>query len=158
MEESDDYLSDKFLVDATSTDKPKTYRQLRKEAERQSRLENDKNKLKSRHQRELESREEGLSKSLFERANEEEEESSAKNKALSIMMKMGFKPGQALGKSDDDHTRNDIQEIPPRGVESTPAEKGATKHKIEPLPINEEWKGSFFFWFYLAPYAALALL
>ncbi|KAJ6629166.1 hypothetical protein B0H10DRAFT_2173116 [Mycena sp. CBHHK59/15] len=77
------------------------------------------NKLKSRRQREVESRTEGLSKSLFERAKEEEDAGLVSgNKALSIMMKMGFKPGQSLGRPEE----TDLA------------------HKIEPLPINE-WAG-----------------
>ena len=98
-DEDDDYLSNKFLVDdATTSKKPSTYSQLRKEAQKKAHLKNEQNKTKSRRQLELESREEGLSKSLFERAKEEEAAGlSSGNKALSIMMKMGFKPGQSLG-------------------------------------------------------------
>ncbi|KAN0127040.1 RNA-binding domain containing protein [Russula decolorans] len=49
-------------------------------------------------QLELDSREEGLSKSLFERAEDDKASGrGTENKALSMMMKMGFKPGQALG-------------------------------------------------------------
>jgi hypothetical protein len=134
MEDEDDYLSNKFLVDASAHKAPKTYAQRRKEAERQSRLKNEQNRVKSRQQRELESREEGLGKSLFERAKEGGEGQG--NKALGIMMKMGFKPGQALGKSEGNEG-----EGTPLGDEETPAEKvpSKAKHKVEPLPINEEW-------------------
>ncbi|KAG6832963.1 hypothetical protein H0H92_004847 [Tricholoma furcatifolium] len=102
-DDEDDYLSDKFLTASNpTTSAPKTYAQLRKEAEKKSSLKNVQNKTKSRRQRELEAREEGLSKSLFERAKEEEDAGiSSGNKALSMMMKMGFKPGQALGKVND---------------------------------------------------------
>jgi len=99
-DEDDDYLSDKFLVnpESTSKAKPSTYSQLRKEALKKAQLKNEQNKKKSRRQLEIESREEGLSKSLFERAREEEAAGiGSGNKALSIMMKMGFKPGQSLG-------------------------------------------------------------
>ena len=153
--DEDDYLSDKFLPNEnTSSLKSATYSQLRKAAQKKAQLKNEQNRIKSRRQREIESREEGLSKSLFDRAKEEEEAGmSSGNKALSIMMKMGFKPGQALGNND-----SLVKDIP-----SSPPEKEAeeasfasnqptvgdtlnihTKHKTEPLPLNE-WAGQFFF-------------
>ncbi|KAF9535093.1 hypothetical protein CPB83DRAFT_843457 [Crepidotus variabilis] len=102
-DEEDDYLSDKFLASAaaaSSTTSSRTYSQLRKDALKKSQLKNEENRSKSRRQLELESREAGLSKSLFERAKEEEASGlSSGNKALSIMMKMGFIPGQSLGNS-----------------------------------------------------------
>ncbi|KAF4602243.1 hypothetical protein EYR40_005448 [Pleurotus pulmonarius] len=141
-DEEDDYLSDKFLAAAVSTSSPpKTYSSLRKQSQLRSQLKNEQGRTKSRRQRELESREQGLSQSLFERAKDEQEAGvSSGNKALSIMMKMGFKPGQALGQTDDHDTQSS----------QTPGEDGETtkddvapsvpKHKVEPLPINE-WQG-----------------
>ncbi|PIL36770.1 hypothetical protein GSI_00460 [Ganoderma sinense ZZ0214-1] len=105
MSDEDDYLSDKFLVEATSSSSkssaPKTYRERRKEAHKRSALMNEQNRTKSRNEREREAREEALGRSLFERAHEEAEESGQQNKALAMMMKMGFKPGQALGKEGE---------------------------------------------------------
>jgi len=144
--DEDDYLSNKFLPNENTTSlKSATYSQLRKAAQKKAQSKNEQNRIKSRRQREIESREEGLSKSLFERAREEEEAGlSSGNKALSIMMKMGFKPGQALGNND-----SLVKDIP----NSSPPEKEAsnqptiedtlnmhTKHKTEPLPLNE-WAG-----------------
>ncbi|KAF9469065.1 hypothetical protein BDZ94DRAFT_1286943 [Collybia nuda] len=103
--------------------------------------------LKSRRQREIEAREEGLSKSLFERAKEEEDAGiSPGNKALSMMMKMGFKPGQSLGKIDEDISN--ISSLPEPGIninteemeEKNTVVKNLKSHKIEPLPLNE-WAG-----------------
>ncbi|KZT26980.1 hypothetical protein NEOLEDRAFT_1131478 [Neolentinus lepideus HHB14362 ss-1] len=161
-EEEDDYFSDKFLVDtnAVSTSKPKTYSQHRKEAERKARLKQEQNRMKSRKQRELESREEGLSKSLFERAKEEEAAHGKGNKALSMMMKMGFKPGQSLGKQEDDPAPEDTPGTLGRAASATPAREDSTepsrdampsesmtrglgsgaKHRTVPLPLNE-WTG-----------------
>lgn len=160
--DEDDYLSNKFLPDENAnSSKPTTYSQLRRAVQNKAQSKNEQNKIKSRRQREMESREEGLSKSLFERAKEEEETGmSSGNKALSIMMKMGFKPGQALGNSD--HLANDIQNSssgspPKNNAEGGPQERGFTsdrptvretppvmnihtKHKTEPLPLNE-WAG-----------------
>lgn len=166
--DDDDYLSDKFLAaSSASSSTPRTYSQLRKEAQKRSLLKNEQNRAKSRRQLELESREAGLSKSLFERAKEEEDSGlSSGNKALSIMMKMGFKPGQSLGKTgDEDHEGGPSVEEPSKpsskaadaepaskSNEGTPLEeeeisekpKAHTKHKTEPLPL-QEWAGPMIF-------------
>ena len=156
-QEDDDYLSDKFLVDSSgSSSAPRTYSQIRKEAQKKSRLKNDDNRKKSRRQLELESREAGLSKSLFERAKEETSGSNSGNKALSIMMKMGFKPGQSLGRTGDQDDNDAGQAVSTttattKGKENSPAKdetqsrrsaspKGHATHKTEPLPL-QEWAG-----------------
>lgn len=151
-DDEDDYLSDKFLVETSAPVRPQTYAEKRKEAQKLAQIKNEENRLKSRRQRELESREEGLSKSLFERAKEEEASGvSAGNKALSMMMKMGFKPGQALGKLDDagslpvassepEAGKFDKLSEPTTSSSQTEDSHNALKHKIEPIPINE-WMG-----------------
>ena len=173
--DEDDYLSNKFLPDENAIpSKHTTYSQLRKAAQKKAQLKNEQNKIKSRRQREIESREEGLNKSLFERAKEEEQAgmSSSGNKALSIMMKMGFKPGQALGNNDhltndslltssalDSPLENDAEGDPPQEKSDTPTVRETpsvmnihTKHKTEPLPLNE-WTGRSYF-FYSFAYAS----
>ena len=159
LSDEDDYLSNKFLDDEqASSSKPTTYSQLRKAAQRKAQSKNEQNRTKSRRQREIESREEGLSKSLFERAKEEEASMNSGNKALSIMMKMGFKPGQALGNNDNDipsssAPKNDVEDEPqeigltsnrPTTEETLPDTNIYTKHKTEPLPLKE-WEGQFTF-------------
>lgn len=109
-DEEDDYLSDKFLVEAaaaasSSSSAPKTYAERRKEAQKRAALKNEQNRTKSRRELEREAREEALSRSLFERAQEEARESGRENKALAMMMKMGFKPGQALGKTEEEEVK-----------------------------------------------------
>ena len=153
--DEDDYLSNKFLDDEqASSSKPTTYSQLRKAAQKKAQSKNERNRIKSRRQREIESREEGLSKSLFERAKEEEASMNSGNKALSIMMKMGFKPGQALGNNENvpssSPLKNDAEDEPqetgvtsnsrPTTEETLPDMNIHTKHKTEPLPLNE-WEG-----------------
>ncbi|KAK2466347.1 hypothetical protein APHAL10511_001989 [Amanita phalloides] len=124
--EDDDYLSDKFLSDAVPTvSGSKTYTQRRKDAEKLSRLKHEKNKRKSRRQLEEESRAEGLSKSLFEAQD------AGSSKALSLMMKMGFQPGQSLGKSFETSSSTEQSD------QNTPTPQ---PHKTEPLPISE-WQG-----------------
>jgi len=150
-DDEDDYLSDKFLLEsAPPPPAPRTYAERRKEAQRLSAIKNEQSRKKSRRQLEQEAREEGLSKSLFERAKDEEA-AGLQNKALAMMMKMGYKPGESLGQSYDD---------PPPAESSTTAAKSATPddgvpadapavaepakggigHRVEPLPLNE-WAG-----------------
>lgn len=143
--DEDDYLSDKFLLDTHSTSKPSTYSSLRKEAQKKAFLKNEQNKLKSRRQRELESRDEGLGKSLFERAKEEVDAGlSSGNKALSIMMKMGFEPGRALGSAGTIGDATVPDEVPPSETHSAPSntvnEVPPSHDPTEPLPLNE-WAG-----------------
>lgn len=160
--DEDDYLSNKFLDDEqASSSKPKTYSQLRKAAQKKAQSKNEQNRIKSRRQREIESREEGLSKSLFERAKEEEASMNSGNKALSIMMKMGFKPGQALGNNDNDipsssppknDAEDDLKETGFASNRPTTEETFSninihTKHKTEPLPLNE-WEGQSTFFIF----------
>ena len=160
-EDEDDYLSDKFLVDTTAapSSQTKTYSQRRKEAERIAALKNAQNRKKSRKELEVESREEGLSKSLFERAKEDEASGSGQNKALAMMMKMGFKPGQTLGKTDEDDTEANTSTIPSEdatenpevhlgkrkasealGDEQSDTPSSHARHRAVPLPLNE-WAG-----------------
>jgi hypothetical protein len=165
MSDEDDYLSSKFLHDEqASSSKLTTYSQLRKAAQKKAQSRNEQNRIKSRRQREIESREEGLSKSLFKRAEEDE---GSGNKALSIMMKMGFKPGQALGNNDNNipsssPPKNDAEDEPqeigftsnrPTTEETFPDMNIHTKHKTEPLPLNE-WEGQSTFFLYLCIYSS----
>lgn len=144
--DDDDYLSDKFLT-VPEPQKSKTYSEKRKEALRRSLLEDEQNKIKSNRQLELESREEGLSKSLFERAQDDKASGrGSENKALSIMMKMGFKPGRALGVPADVEDAVTIRTTPPQLNISSPEPSVVSpgKHEgqlVNPLPLNE-WSGT----------------
>ena len=148
----DDYLSDKFLT-ITEPQKPKTYSDKRKEALRNSLHKDEQNRTKSTRQLELESREEGLSKSLFERVEDDKASGrGTENKALSMMMKMGFKPGQALGVPANVDVNEGSTSIgtttPPsrRNLSPSPEAVGIQPqiHEgrlVNPLPINE-WTGT----------------
>lgn len=146
-DDDDDYLSDKFLTVA-EPQKPKTYSDKRKDALRESLLRNEQNRIKSRRQLELESREEGLSKSLFERAEDDKASGRGpENKALSMMMKMGFKPGQGLGVPTDLEGGATVRDatpqhddIPPQGTSIVQPEKHK-RQLVNPLPLNE-WSGT----------------
>lgn len=142
-EDEDDYLSDKFLVDTAAASTAKTYSDRRKEVQRLAALKNEQNRRKSRRELEQESREEGLSKSLFERAKDEEETRGAPNKALAMMLKMGFTPGQALGKTEpEDVASTSKTPEPTEEVTPDPPAPSTTQHRINPLPLNE-WRGQF---------------
>lgn len=146
-DDEDNYLSDKFLLgDTVSTpSKPQTYAERRKQSQRQSELRNLQNKKKSRKQLEEEARQEGLKSSLFERARADEEQYGKQNKALSMMMKMGFKPGQSLGRTED--AEPTTQEDTPATVttneqkqEENNASGSHSSHRVQPLPIDM-WAG-----------------
>lgn len=151
-EPEDDYLSDKFLVATAAKPTVKTYSSLRNEASKESHLKNEQNRHKSRRERELESRQEGMSKSLFDLEKEKQDSGvvSGSSKALSMMMKMGFQPGQALGSRNDDDTEEPPAVAPTVLSDYTPGSSKdapivpATKSKqlIEPLGINE-WAGTY---------------
>lgn len=125
---------------STSSSSTKTYSQLRKDAEKKAKLKNAENRIKSRRQRELEAREEGLNKSLFDKAKEEEKDGSSGSKGLSIMMKMGFLPGRSLGRPDNnDESEQASKSEALANTENKPSRIG-NPHRTEPLPINE-WAG-----------------
>jgi hypothetical protein len=155
MGDEEDYLSDKFLVEQSSSSSIKTYGERRKEAQRLAKLKNDQNRMKSRRQRELESRQEGLKTSLFDRAKEEDG-LGGNSKALSIMMKMGFRPGQALGKGEEPEqvlspglpsTSKSSDELggADTAAAATPTsvepQTTSENRKTEPIPILE-WGGA----------------
>ena len=155
-DDEDDYLSDKFLAQIASSStnsSVKTYTQRRQDEQRKAALRNEQNRKRSRRELEQESREEGLNTSLFERAKEDVDEGGApKNKALAMMMKMGFKPGQALGHSDEASSskipvvadEGEGDDTPERGVEESTSRgriaSSHTQHRTVPLPLNE-WAG-----------------
>lgn len=139
-EDEDDYLSDKFLVEPTTS--AKTYTERRKEALRLSAIKNEQNRKKSQRQLEQEALEEGLNRSLFERAKDEGEGSK---KALAMMMRMGFKPGQSLGQTEatiPDKSRSPSEDpaTPQDQVKDKGDTAGPSGHMVNPLPINE-WAG-----------------
>jgi hypothetical protein len=142
-DDEDDYLSDKFLasLDAPAKAGPATYADRRKEAARRGERLQQTNRIKSRREREAEAREEALSRTLFERAEAE----ASGSKALAMMMKMGFKPGQTLGQKEEpavkasalrDDAANE-EDIEPTSDSSEPKRPG---HLTEPLPL-QEWMG-----------------
>ncbi|KAG0147638.1 hypothetical protein CROQUDRAFT_655835 [Cronartium quercuum f. sp. fusiforme G11] len=111
-DDEDDFMSDKFLVPAPSTSKqPTTYSDQRKRKQLDSLARSHK---RSRAEREIEAREEGLSRDLIadqlvaSSTQNSKHDSYALNtpgviqpathsKAVQMMLKMGFQPGKGLG-------------------------------------------------------------
>ena len=161
-DDEDDYLSDKFLAQLEAASEPrhqKSYAEKRKQDLKKSQLLNEQNRKKSRKQMELEAREEGLQTSLIQKAQEEAKETGKQNKALAIMMKMGFKPGQSLGENYEESipstfTSGNLEsaqttgerdaefETPIASPEPRVSGFAAYKHRAEPLQIKE-WSGEF---------------
>lgn len=106
-DEEDDYLSEKFLQQLTSNSKSstsKSYAERRKEAQRQAEIRNLAGRTKSRKElekEEMETLKEGMNTSLFEKEKLAAAEGGTQSKAMKMMSKMGFKPGQTLGRQEE---------------------------------------------------------
>jgi len=105
----EDYLSDKFLTETAPT-QPVTYVGRRLQTRRESERKNVENRKKSRRERQEEALKEGLTKSLFDKVDD-----ANNSKAMSMMLKMGYRPGESLGSETE-------------------------RHLTEPLPLNV-WSG-----------------
>lgn len=130
--DEDDYLSEKFLQQLKDTSKPaKSYSERRKEAQRQSEARNLAGRMKSRKQIEQEAMEalkEGMNTSLFER--ESLAEGGGQSKAMKLMSKMGFKPGQSLGRREEETDNSESSKL-----------QSSSKRTV-PISINM-WEGAF---------------
>ena len=109
---ADDYLSEKFLV-GTVVSGPKTYSQRRREAQRQAEIRNLAGRPRSKKEIErenLEALKEGMGTSLFER--EKLGHVGGPSKAMNMMAKMGFKPGQTLGQQRETTSSTQSGDMP----------------------------------------------
>jgi hypothetical protein len=128
-EDIDDYLSDAFLTEATHSKDPISYTERRRRVQRESELKNLENRKRSRKDLEETALQEGLNKSLFERAQDERSTiTSGGNKAMKMMLNMGFKVGQSLGMVDSASNSGSGSIHEP------------TTHRTEPIPIRV-WSG-----------------
>ncbi|KAG8742311.1 hypothetical protein FRC10_001669 [Ceratobasidium sp. 414] len=157
-DEEDDYLSDKFLA-SLEAPKPTTsnasYSERRRVAQREAERKRLEGRIKSRRELEEEARREGLSRSLFEREMEKAAESkvgegqesggggTGASKAMSMMLKMGFKPGETLGRKEEPvkppGEPSGSSDEKPRAA-ADPEEKLKSGHLTEPLPLAM-WAG-----------------
>ncbi|KAH7100562.1 hypothetical protein BKA62DRAFT_771333 [Auriculariales sp. MPI-PUGE-AT-0066] len=127
----DDYLSPKFLAEPTTTtsrSQAQTYAERRRAAQKAAEIKHEQNRKRSRRELEEAARE-NQTTSLFARA-----ENEGGSKAMDMMRKMGFKPGQSLGRNDAD---DEDADAPP---ESNPGLGIKTKHRVEPVTASI-WEG-----------------
>jgi hypothetical protein len=125
-ESEDDFMSDKFLVESAPT---KTTQQTYLDRRRAAQKKHLESQPKSLKLREEEKRRKGLGTSLFAgvedgadstKAGEGSAGPAASNKAMSMMMKMGWKVGEGLGKRGED--TNEPTDPRKGGDESEPSE------------------------------------
>ncbi|CAE6492574.1 unnamed protein product [Rhizoctonia solani] len=140
-DEEEDYLSDKFLA-SLETPKPTatsnvSYAERRRIAQRESERKRLEGRIKSRREMEEEARREGLSRSLFEK-DDGAEGSQSSNKAMSMMLKMGFKPGESLGRKEEPAKPPADDTADTKAAEEP--EKAKSGHLTEPLPLAV-WAG-----------------
>ncbi|TYJ58984.1 hypothetical protein B9479_000423 [Cryptococcus floricola] len=149
----EDFMSDKFLLNlpppSSSSSTSNTYTARREQAAlKGNRSGLAKNQLKARDLEEVRRRE-GMGRSLFEREDEDEAEGGESesqggkkgNKAMEMMMKMGWKVGEGLGK------KRSPSPPPPSHASSARAGLGAKRFKPgdeledtpppKPQPITE---------------------
>ena len=94
----DDFMSDKFLVEAPAAEK--SYKAKRDAQLLKGQRAGLAKNLQPAKVREEQQRREGLSTSLFEKKDHQEASGSGSGKAMAMMMKMGWKVGEGLGKKD----------------------------------------------------------
>ncbi|KAG8743596.1 hypothetical protein FRC12_015017 [Ceratobasidium sp. 428] len=160
-DEEEDYLSDKFLA-SLEAPKPTTgnasYSERRRIAQRESDRKRLEGRIKSRREIEEEARREGLSRNLFEKEMEKAAENETKggegqessgggsgaSKAMAMMLKMGFKPGETLGRKDEPvqapHEKLSESSEPKPVETAETGEKVKSGHLAEPLPLAM-WAG-----------------
>lgn len=109
-------MSDTFLATleqstgSSSKERPLTYTERRALAQKQAEQNQRVNRTKSLREREAETRKKGLETSLFgdlldgEEDSEKDETPGAPlgGKAMKMMMNMGWKPGEGLGKTSEE--------------------------------------------------------
>lgn len=132
-ESEDDFMSDKFLVESTPAKKTQQTYLDRRRAAQKKHLESQPKSLKLREE---EKRRKGLETSLFAGVQDGTNvvgsgESStgpvAGSKAMSMMMKMGWKVGEGLGKKGDDTSEP-----------TDPRTGGGEKPVVDAEPDDEE--------------------
>ena len=149
----DDFMSDKFLVDAP-TPTSESYTARRSAAQLKSLRAGQAKATLSHKQREEAQRREGMATSLFEKRNEAEGSGrGGGGRAVEMMLKMGWKVGEGLGRKrsispvlsqDVKRSRNaekeeEREEEPPRGgIGSTSRVKELPR--TEPIRVSM-WAG-----------------
>lgn len=147
--EEEDFMSDSLL---SNLEKPQrsaeTYSERRRREVNEAR---EKGKIQNRQEREKEARKMGLGRNLLQNVNQKEEanlkkrgvedsESSSSNKALNMMLAMGYQQGRGLGREESTEKKSKDDKV----KENNDKKKSKTFSNalIEPLEIDERWMGS----------------
>lgn len=161
-DEEDDFMSDKYIIEAAKVDRigvkdgDRRGRNDGYTEQRRKKLNDDydRGRMLPRAKREKEARQKGLSKNLFGELDEEKEATSTSakrkeddtedsetaekeqrgSKAMRMMLAMGFKPGESLGRpSPQAHISELEDESEDEPIIST------SKPLTDPLNIDERW-------------------
>ena len=134
--EEEDFMSDSFLTGAEKTTNEgggETYSEKRR---RQLNAGMERAKIQGRAEREKEARAMGLKRNLMDeqsaskRSHEDQgDETGQSNKALKMMMAMGYKHGKGLGRGESEEKAEEENE------------ESKSKALTEPLAIDERWMG-----------------
>lgn len=141
----DDFMSDKFLVEAPAAQK--SYSARRDASLLKGQRAGLAKNMQSTKAREEQQRREGLNTSLFEKPDLQQASGSGGGKAMAMMMKMGWKVGEGLGRQDDEPSAStnkrkvenegeDGEEAPRGGIGSSSRKAPRT----EPIRISM-WSG-----------------
>lgn len=141
----DDFMSDKFLVEAPVA--AKTYTAKRDAALLKGNRAGLANNKLSAKAREEQQRREGLNTSLFEKKDDPASTTAGGGKAMAMMMRMGWKVGEGLGKSTaadlpgsskrKQDEGEEVDDDTPRGGIGSSSRKAA---RTEPIRISL-WSG-----------------
>jgi len=146
----DDFMSDKFLVDAPAKSGPSTYSDRRNITTLKSMRKGQANNQLTHKQQEEKNRRDGLSTSLFESTKKDDDKGEVAapaggTKAMEFMKKMGWNVGEGLGRKRSEspppakRQRNDAAE-----EDDDDAPRGGLgsrgRSKVEPLRISL-WSG-----------------
>jgi Domain of unknown function (DUF4187)/G-patch domain len=155
-EDEEDFMSDKYIIEAAKVDRlgikggDKSSKKKDGYTEQRRKKLNDdydRGKILPRAQREREARQKGLAKNLFGEFDDEEDIGSTStkrkgteneqrgSKAMRMMLAMGFKPGEALGKSS---LQSHIPELDDDDSDDESANT-ASNPLTNPLDIDERW-------------------
>ena len=139
----DDFMSDKFLVEAPAAEK--SYKAKRDASLLKGQRAGLAKNLQPAKVREEQQRREGLNTSLFEKKDNQEASGSGGGKAMAMMMKMGWKVGEGLGKKDMDElpTKRKVEDAGDDGDEAPRGGIGSSSRKAprtEPIRVSL-WSG-----------------
>jgi hypothetical protein len=134
----DDFMSDKFLVEAPAAEK--SYKAKREASLLKGQRAGLAKNMQSTKAREEQQRREGLNTSLFEKPDHQEASGSGGGKAMAMMMKMGWKVGEGLGKKDESEAESSAgskRKVDDAGDDEDGIPRGGIGSSSRKAPITE---------------------